>query len=88
MPNQRAPNMRHTSVTMSDELIRKIDEIATREERSRNKVIQMILERQVGKYLEQEDGLSGSKFSAANASPDPPSNPRHQPLQKNIKKAC
>jgi predicted transcriptional regulator len=50
MPNQRAKNMRHTSVTLPDALVAKLDQIAIREERSRNKIIEMILREQVALF--------------------------------------
>lgn len=47
MPNQRASGMRHTSVTLPDELVATLDEIAACQERSRNKVIERILRQAV-----------------------------------------
>jgi metal-responsive CopG/Arc/MetJ family transcriptional regulator len=50
MPNQRAKNKTHTSVVLPDALIRELDKIALEQERSRNKVIEMLLREEVARY--------------------------------------
>ena len=51
MPNQRSPDKVHTSITLHKDLMAKIDKIAVNEDRSRNKIIEILLMKQVDQHL-------------------------------------
>ncbi len=56
MPNKVDPNKLHSSITLQRTLIAELDRIAMKEDRSRNKVIEMLLVSQLAKYNDS-DGL-------------------------------
>ena len=55
MPNKIDPNKLHSSITLQRSLIAELDRIAVKEDRSRNKVIEILLVSQLKKY----DGSKG-----------------------------
>lgn len=57
MPNQRDPNKGHTSLTLPKDLLRALQAIAENEDRSRNKVIEILLTEQVASYHAKKDNL-------------------------------
>ena len=54
MPNQRAANIKVTTIAIDKGLIRDIEKLAKRCDRSRNKIIEMVLRNEIPRYLEQD----------------------------------
>jgi len=54
MPGQRDPSQQHTSITLPRTLVARLDQIAKDDERSRAKVIELLLRKQLGVYDEKE----------------------------------
>ena len=50
MPNKIDPNKLHSSITLQRSLIAELDRIAVKEDRSRNKVIEILLVSQLKEY--------------------------------------
>ena len=59
MPNQRDPSKQHTSITLPRALVQRLDEIAKSDERSRAKVIELLLRKQIAAYDDQK-GLASN----------------------------
>ncbi len=53
MPNKRDPNKSHSSITLHKKLFAELDRIAEKEDRSRNKVIEMLLLEQLKAYNDE-----------------------------------
>lgn len=50
MPNQRSKDKVHTSLSLPRQLVREIEGLAQSEERSRNKMIEILLRERVREY--------------------------------------
>lgn len=57
----RAPGMRQTSIALPEELMTKLTEIANREYRSRNKLIEMYLQAMVDEEARKGENITGRK---------------------------
>ena len=53
MPNQRAANIQVTTIAIDKGLIKELDKVAKLVDRSRNKVIEMILRDELPRYIKQ-----------------------------------
>ncbi len=56
MPNKRAADKLHSSITLHKDIFAALDIIAKKTDRSRNKVIEILLMNELGNYNEK-DGL-------------------------------
>ena len=54
MPNQRAANIQVTTIAIDKGLIKQIEKLAKRCDRSRNKIMEMVLRNEIPRYLEQD----------------------------------
>mgnify|MGYP000025653377 CR=1 FL=1 len=54
MPNQRDPNIKVTSIAINKEILKEVEKLARRCDRSRNKVMELILRNEVPRYLAQD----------------------------------
>jgi predicted transcriptional regulator len=55
MPNQPAAGKKVTTVLLHEELLARLQKIADREDRSRNKIIEMLLDEQADKCLRENE---------------------------------
>ena len=53
MPNQRAANIQVTTIAIDKGLVKQLDKLAKMSDRSRNKVIQLVLSNYIPRYIEQ-----------------------------------
>lgn len=54
MPNQRAANIQVTTIAIDKKLVRDIEKLAKRCDRSRNKIMEMVLRNEIPRYLAQD----------------------------------
>ena len=54
MPNQRAAHIQVTTIAIDKKILRDIEQLAKRCDRSRNKIMELILRNEVPRYLEQD----------------------------------
>jgi predicted transcriptional regulator len=53
MPNQRAANIKVTTIAIDEKLIKQLDKLAKMSDRSRNKVIEIILREETPRYIQK-----------------------------------
>jgi predicted transcriptional regulator len=54
MPNQRVANIKVTTVAIDAAILEQCDQLAAMCERSRNKVIELVLRNEVPRYIEKD----------------------------------
>ena len=54
MPNQRAAHIQVTTIAIDKKIIADIEKLAKRCDRSRNKIMELILRNEVPRYLDQD----------------------------------
>ena len=54
MPNQRAAHIQVTTIAIDKKILRDVETLAKRCDRSRNKIMELILRNEVPRYLKQD----------------------------------